>query len=150
DRAHQEITLSVNGGWTSDFLKFASSNLIFGAQGFLTREHDESSTNQNFPGPGIEVINGGNTPQVFEAFSSIVNAGYFAQEQLGYHDWMFVTGGARYDYNSAFGKTSAGVLYPQASLSIIPSDRQSWRGSFLSKYLSTLRLRAAIGRAGRQ
>jgi TonB-linked SusC/RagA family outer membrane protein len=150
DRTHQELTLSVNGGWTRELPKAFSSNLIFGAQGFLTKDNDESSTTQGFPGPGIEVIGGGSSPQVFEAFTSIVNAGYFAQEQLGFNDWLFVTGGGRYDYNSAFGKTSGGVFYPQASISIIPSDRASWRGSFLSKYLSTARLRAAIGKAGRQ
>ena len=150
DRSHQEITVSVNGGWTKDFASMFNSNLIFGAQGFLTKDHDESSTNQSFPGPGIEVIGGGSTPQVFEAFSSIVNAGYFAQEQLGYRDWLFVTGGGRYDYNSAFGKTSGAVFYPQASISIIPSDRASWRESFMANYLSTFRIRAAVGRAGRQ
>ncbi len=150
NRIHQELTLSVNGGWLRDLPMTLNSNLIFGAQGFLTRDNNESEYNQEFPGPGIEVIGGGATPQVFERFSSIVNAGYFAQEQLGFNDWMFVTGGGRYDYNSAFGKTSGGVFYPQASVSIIPSDRTSWAGSFMSNYLSTLRVRAAIGKAGRQ
>lgn len=149
DRSHQEITLSVNGGYTHELGTNFSSNLIFGAQGFLTRENDESATNQGFPGPGIEVVGGGSSPQVFEAFSSIVNAGYFAQEQIGFRDWFFVTGGARYDFNSAFGKAT-GVFYPQGSLSIIPSDRPSWKGSFLSNYLTTLRFRAAVGRSGRQ
>jgi TonB-linked SusC/RagA family outer membrane protein len=150
DRTHQEITISVNGGWTRDFLSRFNSNLIFGAQGFLTRDHDESATNKEFPGPGIEVVHGGATPQVNETFSSIVNAGYFAQEQLGFGDWLFVTGGGRFDYNSAFGKASEPVFYPQASVSIIPSDRTAWNGSFISNYLSTFRLRAAIGKAGRQ
>jgi TonB-linked SusC/RagA family outer membrane protein len=150
DRAHQEITLSVNGGYTRELTPVLSSNLIFGAQGFLTRENDESASNQGFPGPGIEVVGAGSVPQVFESFSSIVNAGYFGQEQLGFHDWIFVTGGARYDYNSAFGKSSGGVVYPQASLSVIPSDRPSWKNSTFADYISTLRLRAAIGRAGRQ
>ncbi len=150
DRTHQELTLSVNGGYTRELGTPLSSNFIFGAQGFLTRENDESANNQGFPGPGIEVVGGGSSPQVFESFSSIVNAGYFGQEQLGFHDWVFVTGGARYDYNSAFGKSSGGVFYPQASLSVIPSDRPSWRNSSLANYISTLRLRAAIGRAGRQ
>lgn len=150
DRTHQEVTLSVNGGWTRDLMKNLSSNLLFGAQGFLTRDNDESANNQGFPGPGIEVVGGGSSPQVFESFSSVVNAGFFAQEQLGYRDWIFTTFGGRYDYNSAFGKTEGGVFYPQASLSVIPSDRASWQGSFLSNYLSTFRLRAAIGRAGRQ
>ena len=150
DRTHQELTASVNGGYTRALSKMFSSNLIFGAQGFLTRDNDESSTNQGFPGPGIEVVGGGSTPQVFESFSSIVNAGYFAQEQIGISDWIFVTGGARYDYNSAFGKSEGGVVYPTASLSIIPSDRPAWKNGRLANYLSTLRLRAALGRAGRQ
>ena len=150
DRSHQELTLSVNGGYTRDLPLSFSSNLIFGAQGFLTRDNDESSTNQNFPGPGIEVVGGGSSPQVFESFASIVNAGYFAQEQLGWRDWMFGTVGGRYDYNSAFGKTSGGVFYPQASVSIIPSDRPGWKEGMMGRYLSTLRFRAAIGRAGRQ
>lgn len=150
DRAHQELTLSVNGGYTRELPLSLSSNLIFGAQGFLTRDNDESSTNQGFPGPGIEVVGGGSSPQVFEAFQSIVNAGYFAQEQMGFRDWIFMTAGGRYDYNSAFGRTSGGVFYPQASISIIPSDRPSWRESFMANFLSTLRLRAAVGKAGRQ
>ncbi|MEK7239232.1 MAG: SusC/RagA family TonB-linked outer membrane protein [Gemmatimonadota bacterium] len=150
DRTHQEVTMSVNGGWTTDLMKDISSNLIFGAQGFLTRDNDESGSNQGFPGPGIEVVGGGSSPRVFESFSSVVNAGFFAQEQMGYRDWIFTTFGGRYDYNSAFGKTEGGVFYPQASLSVIPSDRAGWRESFLAKYLSTFRLRAAVGRAGRQ
>ena len=150
DRSHQEITLSVNGGYTSQLMQRLSSNLIFGAQGFLTRENDESGRTTSFPGPGIQVLGGGATPQVFESFGQIVNTGVFAQEQLGYHDWVFVTGGARYDRNSAFGKSSAGVVYPQGSLSIIPSDRPSWKDSRIANYISTLRFRGAIGRAGRQ
>lgn len=150
DRAHQEITLSVNGGWAKELPMKLSSNLLFGAQGFITKDNDESSTNQNFPGPGIEVVGGGSSPQTFEVFQSIVNAGYFAQEQLGYNDWMFVTAGGRFDYNSAFGKTSGAVFYPQASVSVIPSDRAGWRQSFVGKYLSSMRVRAAVGKAGRQ
>ena len=150
DRTHQEITGSINGGWTRDVGKHLNSNLLFGAQGFLTRDNDESSNNVNFPGPGIEVIGGGSSPQVFESFASIVNAGFFAQEQLGYNDWMFGTAGGRYDYNSAFGKTSGGVFYPQGSLSIIPSDIPSYKDTKLSKYFQTMRFRAAVGKAGRQ
>lgn len=150
DRAHQELTLSVNGNWSRELPMTLNSTLLFGAQGFITRDNDESSTNQGFPGPGIEVVGGGSSPQAFEVFQSVVNAGYFAQEQLGYNDWTFVTAGGRFDYNSAFGKTSGAVFYPQASISIIPSDRAGWRESFLGGYLSSFRVRAAMGKAGRQ
>lgn len=150
DLSTQVITLSGNGSWTTDLLKDVTSQLLFGAQGFISKENNESSSNKGFPGPGIEVVGGGSSPQVFEFFSSVVNAGYFAQEQLGWRDWLFGTVGARYDYNSAFGEAAGGVLYPKASVSIIPSDREGYAGSMLARYLPTLRLRAAIGKAGRQ
>ena len=150
DRTHQEITLGLSGNWQTNLRSNITSQLLFGTQGFLSRDNDESSTNTKFPGPGIEVVGGGSEPQVFEVFTSIVNAGFFAQEQIGLNDWIFATGGARYDYNSAFGENAGGVLYPQGSLSLILSDRQSWRDSRMSTLLPTLRLRAAAGRAGRQ
>jgi TonB-dependent starch-binding outer membrane protein SusC len=151
DRTTQVVTLSTNANWSTDFWRDRiSSQLLFGAQGFITKENEESSTNQGFPGPGIEVVQGGSAPRVFEFFSSVVNAGYFAQEQIGWRDWLFLTAGARYDYNSAFGEEAGGVLYPKASISVIPSDRAGYASSFLGRYLPTLRLRAALGKAGRQ
>jgi TonB-dependent SusC/RagA subfamily outer membrane receptor len=151
DRSTQVVTLSTNANWSTDFWRNnISSQLLVGAQGFITKENEESSNNQGFPGPGIEVVQGGSSPQVFEFFSSIVNAGYFVQEQLGWRDWLFATLGARYDYNSAFGEEAGGVLYPKASLSIIPSDRPGYAGTRVGRILPTLRLRAAIGQAGRQ
>jgi hypothetical protein len=79
-----------------------------------------------------------------------VNAGYFAQEQIGIRDWIFATVGARYDYNSAFGESAGGVLYPKVSLSVVPSDLGSWKELGVANALSSLRLRAALGRSGRQ
>ncbi|MEA3244908.1 MAG: TonB-dependent receptor, partial [Gemmatimonadota bacterium] len=149
DRSNQVLTLSVNGGWTTNPLGL-SSNLIFGAQGYITKTNDESGNTTSFPGPGIEVLGGGASPQVYESFSSIVNTGVFAQEQMGWHDWVFVTGGGRYDYNSAFGKTSGGVFYPQASFSLVLSDRAGYKESFLGRHINTLRIRGALGKAGRQ
>jgi hypothetical protein len=151
DRTTQVVTLSANGSWATDlWRKNLSSQLLFGAQGFITKENEESSNNTGFPGPGIEVVHGGSQPEVFEFFSSVVNAGYFAQEQLGWRDWLFATVGARYDYNSAFGEEAGGVLYPKASISIIPSDRPGYATTIVGRYVPTLRLRAALGKAGRQ
>jgi TonB-linked SusC/RagA family outer membrane protein len=151
DRTTQVVTLSTNASWSTDLWRDRlSSQLLLGAQGFITKENEESSTNQGFPGKGIEVVQGGSAPRVFEFFSSVVNAGYFAQEQLGWRDWLFTTVGARYDYNSAFGEEAGGVLYPKASVSIIPSDRPGYAASTVGRFLPTLRLRAAVGKAGRQ
>ena len=126
------------------------SSFVAGLQVFNNRTSAVSGSSTNFPGPGIEVIGGGAVPQVFESFASIVNTGGFAQEQLGWHDWVFATVGGRYDYNSAFGKTSGGVFYPQASFSFVLSDRAGYKESFIGRHISTLRFRGAFGKAGRQ
>ncbi len=76
----------------------------------------------------------------------MVNAGAFAQEQLGFNDFVFLTAGGRLDRNSAFGAAFGAVFYPKASISVIPSDLESWT----SALLSTVRLRAAVGQSGLQ
>ncbi len=96
------------------------------------------------------MIGAGNQPSVAEGLIKVVNAGYFAQEQVGFRDWVFATVGARYDYNSAFGESAGGALYPKANVSLVPSDLARWKASRVSGALSSLRLRAAVGRSGRQ
>lgn len=146
DLWQQNITLDVKSSWDRQFTPAIRSTLVVGGQGFITNQRNEGGSNRNFPGPGLEVVGAGNTPSVYEGLVKVVNAGYFVQEQLGLSDWIFTTVGARYDFNSAFGESAGGVLYPKASISIVPSDRSWWN----STMLSTLRIRAAIGRSGRQ
>ena len=76
-----------------------------------------------------------------------MSAGVFAQEQLSFDDYVFVTLGARFDRHSAFGESSPGALYPKVSVSFIPTDMHSWRAT---GPLSSVRLRAAIGQSGLQ
>jgi outer membrane receptor protein involved in Fe transport len=115
-------------------------------QGFIRRTEITGGTGREFPGPGFEVAEAGAIQDVDETFLSTVSAGFFGQEQIGWNNWVFATVGARYDYSSAFGEAAGGVLYPKASLSVIPSDRPGWG----SELFSTLRVRAAIGQSGQQ
>ena len=142
----QNVTLDVKGSWERDVTSALHSTFVLGTQGFVTTQKSESGSDRNFAGPGLGVIGAGNQASVGEGLIKVVNAGYFAQEQVGLNDWIFGTVGARYDYNSAFGESAGGALYPKASISVVPSDRGSWRWSSVS----SLRLRAAIGRSGRQ
>ncbi len=80
----------------------------------------------------------------------MVNAGLFAQEQLGYKDFAFLTVGGRWDRNSAFGEETSGEFYPKASLSVIPSQLDRWSDVPVLGNLSTLRVRTAIGQSGLQ
>ncbi len=124
-----------------------STATVGGMQVFNTNQKTTSANSQAFPGPGIEVVGAGGTAITNgEGLLTTINGGYFAQSQIGWHDWIFGTIGGRYDFSSAFGKNAPGVFYPKVSLSIPLSDRKSWN----STRLSTLRFRAAVGQSGRQ
>lgn len=142
----QNTTVDTKASWAHQIGKQLSSNFVVGAQGFILNQHFTNGSVAEFPAPGLSVLEAGSQPEVGESILKNVNAGFFAQEQVGYNDWIFLTGGARYDYNSAFGESAGGVLYPKASISIVPSDLPSWK----STTVSALRLRAAIGKSGRQ
>ncbi|MEP7344006.1 MAG: SusC/RagA family TonB-linked outer membrane protein [Gemmatimonadaceae bacterium] len=146
DRNQREITLDSKLNLSRNLFGMNSS-LVVGAQGFFSKTAQPGSFNHNFPGPGINVTPAGDDPIAYEVITETVNGGIFAQEQLGLTNWIFVTGGARYDYSSTFGKSSAGVLYPKISLSVIPSDRANWKPML---GISSLRLRGAWGQSGRQ
>jgi TonB-linked SusC/RagA family outer membrane protein len=142
----QNITLDSKATWARDIGESISSTFVFGGQGFITRRTISAASSHVFPGPGLEVVGAGIDYLADERLVKVVNAGVFAQEQVGWNDWLFATVGARYDKNSAFGENTAGQFYPKASVSAVLSDRPGWNSSLLSQ----LRLRAAIGKSGRQ
>ncbi len=73
--------------------------------------------------------------------------GYIGREELAWRDRLFLTGALRNDKNSAFGQDFGSITYPSVQGSWVISDE-----SFFPKtnVLSSLRLRAADGRSGRQ
>jgi TonB-dependent starch-binding outer membrane protein SusC len=150
DRTRREITAEAKATWTTRLTESLQSTLVGGGQGFVAKIEDVGEGGEHFPGPGLEVVGAGSAPSIYERFLSTVNAGVFAQDQLAYRDWAFLTVGGRYDKNSAFGKTSQGVFYPKASIAVQPSSLSGWSSSGLRSHLSTLRLRAAIGQSGLQ
>ncbi len=145
-RRHKDISVDVKGSWNRDIGDDLTSSLVVGGQGFFTTTESAGGSGNIFPGPGINVISGAQNRDVNENFLQVVNGGVFAQEQLGFRDYLFLTAGGRYDKNSAFGESSTGVFYPKVSLSVVPSDRPGWD----SEVLSTLRFRGAVGQSGLQ
>ena len=143
-----ELTLDVKGSLSNEFGDRFESDLIVGTQGFITRNSLESGQGVNFPGPGFEVTSAAANQSLIETFSEVVNVGVFAQEQLGFDDYLFLTVGGRYDANSAFGADFSGVFYPKASLAFSFSDAPFWTGDIGP--LSSGRLRAAVGQSGLQ
>lgn len=141
-----EFTGEVRGGWDASFAEEFTSNLTFGTQGFLRQSRLRSGTGTGFGGPGLEVAGAANQLNLNETITENVNVGTFAQEQVGYREFVFLTVGGRYDVNSAFGEETQGEFYPKASASIVLSDLAGWE----SETFSTLRLRGAWGESGLQ
>jgi TonB-dependent starch-binding outer membrane protein SusC len=142
------LTLDAKVAWNRPITSDFSSALVAGMQVFNDRNESSSGSAVDLPGPGIVVVGaGGRNIATGEAFSTDINGGYFAQEQVGFRNLAFLTLGGRYDFASAFGEASPGVFYPKASLSVVPSDWSRWNRPF---GMNTLRLRVAVGRSGRQ
>ena len=146
DINNRQITLDLKANWTRDFMGSFNSAFLAGVQGFLTKVKYPGSFGYDFPGPGISRTDAAGFQFAHDGILETVNGGYFAQEQIAYRNFLYLTLGSRYDYSSAFGKTAAGVLYPKASLSFVPSDL----AGFHLPTVSSLRLRAAWGQSGRQ
>ncbi len=142
-----DITADIKMTHRTRLTSSLESVFILGTQGFITRRIESSAEGRRFPGPGIDVTGGAAEQTVFESFLEVVNLGIFAQEQIGFNDYLFLTVGGRLDANSAFGSEFDAVFYPKASLSFIPSDAPFWRPL---GPISSMRLRAAIGQSGLQ
>jgi TonB-linked SusC/RagA family outer membrane protein len=73
--------------------------------------------------------------------------GVFGSESVAWRDRVFLTASVRNDKNSAFGQNFGSITYPSLSASWVVSEED-----FFPKInaLTSLRLRAANGRSGRQ
>lgn len=147
DRNLRMFTVDGKASWTENLSDRISSAFVVGAQAYYEENGRSGGSGARFAGPGLEVIEAGKDQSVFEERITEISAGVFAQEQIGFDDFVFVTLGARYDKHSAFGEASEGALYPKLSASFIPTDLPGWTPSSL---LSSIRLRAAIGQSGLQ
>lgn len=123
------------------------SNFIVGGQVFKEKTVIESASGINFPGPDFDVTSAASQQEVFETVLENTTLGIYAQEQVGFQEYLYATVGARMDANSAFGSEFNAVLYPKTSLSFIVSDAPFWKSG---DFISSLVLKAAIGQSGLQ
>jgi TonB-linked SusC/RagA family outer membrane protein len=140
------LSLEAKSTWDKQFRPDLTSVFTVGGQTFSSQVNSNYGTGNEFPAPGIEVAGAGAIQTTFEEYLAQVNAGAFAQEQIGIKNFAFLSVGGRYDKHSAFGQSAGGAFYPKASVSFVLSDMPGWHSDFVS----TLRLRTAIGRSGLQ
>jgi TonB-dependent starch-binding outer membrane protein SusC len=97
--------------------------------------------------PGTNSLDGVSIPTVGENTNEFVTLGGYVEERVGIRDRLFITAALRGDDNSAFGANFNFITYPKLSGSWVISEEPFFPST---TFLSSLRLRAAWGRSGRQ
>jgi TonB-dependent starch-binding outer membrane protein SusC len=121
-----------------------ASTFSLGGQGVTSEEVRTTAYGENFPGPGPLVVTNASVQVASEARLRVINAGFFFQNVFKLRDRYFLTGGLRFDGNSAFGRALGLQLYPKISGSYVISDEKFWPAGW-----GEVKLRGALGWAGR-
>jgi TonB-linked SusC/RagA family outer membrane protein len=148
DRSNStKYTVDIGGTATWAATPEISTRTSVGAQWFKDELYQAQGQGYNLP-PGASTPNSaGSQVRAFEFTAENATYGAFIEEQIGWREKLFVTGGARVDKNSAFGRDVGNTVYPRASISYVISDESWWPQM---EVLNRLRLRTAYGKAGVQ
>jgi TonB-linked SusC/RagA family outer membrane protein len=130
--------------WSHKLFGALRSSLSGGAQAIAVDQVNVVAGSRDFPGPGEQTVSNGALSLGVEDRSRVINAGLFVQDVLDFRDRYFLTVGARFDGNSAFGQSLGLQMYPKVSGSYVVSDESFW-----PKAAGTMKLRAAYGQSGR-
>jgi TonB-dependent SusC/RagA subfamily outer membrane receptor len=143
-RKYSNITMDYLTQWHAQLQRNIASDFSVGGQGFWEKTDLNLAVGNTFAGPGVNTVAGASVTNGGEGFSEAVNMGGLAQERLSFSDRLFVTLGLRIDGNSAFGNNYGFKRYPKADVAWLLSQ-YSW----VPKFVSSLKLRSAIGQAGK-
>ncbi|MBW3553206.1 MAG: SusC/RagA family TonB-linked outer membrane protein [Gemmatimonadetes bacterium] len=125
-----------------------TSTTSFGAQAVSSRYESLAATGTGLGAPDITLISAATTTVGGNSFSENKSLGFFLQEQLGWNNRLFVTGGVRADDNSSFGDSFDWIYYPKASVAWVASEEPFLAGILEHARVDHLKLRTAWGQAG--
>jgi TonB-dependent starch-binding outer membrane protein SusC len=142
------LTLDYAGSWNTSFTEDIGSTLSWGGQFSDREELGLRGDCEGFVGPGTKVTeNCRDYTNINEDREGFRNGGFFLQEQLGWKNRFFLTGGFRADTHSSFSDdlqlASEFVIYPKLQATYTLSDHAFW-----PQWFETFRLRGAWGKAG--
>jgi TonB-dependent starch-binding outer membrane protein SusC len=120
------------------------STLSFGGQGFYETEWLAAATGKQFAGPGISTVSAASQTVGAERYVHAVQIGGLVQNRFAVGDRFFTTVGVRVDGNSAFGSGYGYQAYPKMDVAY-----NIGQSAWLPKAVSSLKLRAAVGTAGK-
>lgn len=141
-RSFNTTTLDYLGNLNLD-IGGVGSDLSFGAQGYWDNENVSMATGRSFAGPGVSTVSAASQFFAAEGFNETINLGFFAQNRFSFGDKLFFTVGTRVDGHSSFGANFGLKAYPKVDAAYMISEE-----GFLPEFISSLKLRGAIGQAG--
>jgi TonB-dependent starch-binding outer membrane protein SusC len=125
------------------------STTSFGSQVVSNKSESIFGQGIGLGAPTVTVIGSATTKTSSNTYSEQNSVGYYAQEQLGWNNRLFVTGAIRVDDNSAFGTNFNRIAYPKFSVAYVASEEPSLRQHLAALGVNSLKLRSAWGQAGR-
>lgn len=132
------------GGTASNTIFGMGSKLSVGAQYVRNYSRNTQASGSQLA-PGAVTVDGGAIRSGSEDNNERITLGTYIEEVLSIGDRLFLTGGIRFDDNSAFGAGFNGAKYPKAAVSYAISD-ESWFPR--PEFVDNLRLRGAYGASG--
>jgi len=123
-----------------------ASNTSFGAQYYRKRIRTSQALGQEFPAPGLKTAAAAAIRQGSQDWQTNTTIGFYAQQQFGWNDRLFLTGAVRVDNNSAFGEDFDLATYPKVSATWVITEEPWWGIGAIN----TLKLRSAFGVSGLQ
>lgn len=120
-----------------------------GAQVVANRREQLSGTGRGLGAVDVTVIGSAQQTSALESFTENNYVGYYAQQQIGWKNRLFLTGAVRADDNSSFGTNFDLILYPKFSASYVVSEEPRVKPMLDRLKVNSLKLRSAWGGAGR-
>lgn len=143
-------TYDYNGTAQFDVTPRLNSATSFGVQYYTKYFSSITAEGDFFPAPGLETVGSAALkPVTSDGYSNNNTLGFYAQEQVGWENRLFLSATVRVDNNSAFGKDIKWVTYPKASLSWVLNEEPFFRDR-APAFINTLKLRTAYGQSGQQ
>ncbi|HEX7018639.1 MAG TPA: SusC/RagA family TonB-linked outer membrane protein [Gemmatimonadaceae bacterium] len=145
---YRSIDYAASGTWNpTSTLRSVTSG---GAQYYHTANNSLGAWGSVFPFQGLTSVNATTTGKgQSQDYFDDATLGYYAQEELAWRERLYLTAALRWDNSSAFGANVNKVTYPKYSLSYVMSDEAFWKDNSFLNNLSSFRLRAAYGEAGK-
>jgi TonB-linked SusC/RagA family outer membrane protein len=146
-RGAERYTFDYLGNMKRDWSRGLETNLSFGLQVISTRNNFLNSTGIGFITNANTSVSSAATTTGASGFTEQRQFGYLSQLQLGSDDKRFLQIGVRIDKNSSFGTTAPAFVLPKIGGSWAISEESFFDP--ITRFVNTLRLRAAYGTTGR-